>query len=190
MNQKKRKHQLRKQLLDRRSSISEQEYLEKSDQIISRLKKLTIFQNAHNFHCYVSLNERREVNTQPLIKELLNAGKRVVVPVTNIDSGTLTHVALTDFDDLEPNKWGVLEPPETAREVNIGILDLVIVPMVGGDRQKNRIGYGKGFYDRFLQQTDCVKVGLLFEQCMVDHLPVEPFDVPCTLLITEEQIVS
>lgn len=177
-------------MLDQRSSISRQDYVEKSAQIVARLKELAAFQNATNIHCYVSLNERREVNTHPLLKEMLKADKRVVVPVTNMEAGTLTHVVLTDFEDLKPNKWGVLEPPETAREVDIDILDLIIVPMVGGDRQKNRIGYGKGFYDRFLQQTDGAKVGLLFENCLIDRVPVEPFDVPCSLLITEKQIIS
>jgi 5-formyltetrahydrofolate cyclo-ligase len=69
-------------------------------------------------------------------------------------------------------------------------LGLVIVPMVGGDNQKNRIGYGKGFYDRFLKQVDCPTVGLLFNECLVQKIPVEPFDVSLGKIITEDQIIE
>jgi 5-formyltetrahydrofolate cyclo-ligase len=183
-----RKEQIRAELLTRRSGLQEPEYLSKSGRIITRLRGLHSFQNARRIHCYVSMNSRREVNTHDLIKELLFDNRELVVPRTHMDTGSLSHFLLQDFSDLKANKWGVLEP-ESSTAVPAETLDLVIVPMVGGDLNRNRIGYGKGFYDRFLHGVSCPTVGLLFETCLVDELPVEPFDVPLDVLVTEDRVV-
>lgn len=189
MNRSTHKQHLREDLLKRRNSISEELYHRKSKKICQQLTALPEFKKAQTVHCYVSINERNEVNTHPLIKTMLAGAKQVVVPITKIEEGTLRNVQLTSFDDLELNRWGVLEPTE-GKKVRADKFDIVIVPMVGGDQHKNRIGYGKGFYDRFLAQTDCPKIGLLFEQCLVDELPAEKFDVPLDKLITEKTVIS
>jgi 5-formyltetrahydrofolate cyclo-ligase len=189
MNKTEKKEHLREKLLERRSSITEEAFYEKSVQIQERLEQYEPYIKADTIHCYISLNERREVNTHPLIKEMLAAGKEVVVPVTQIEAGTLRHVWLDVFEDLQANEWGVPEPVE-GEEAGPEDLELIIVPMVGGDYNKNRIGYGKGFYDRFLQQVHCPAVGLLFEECLIDAVPVESFDVPLSMLITEQQIIQ
>jgi 5-formyltetrahydrofolate cyclo-ligase len=189
MNKEERKQYLREKLLERRSSISEEVFYQKSAQIQERLNAWEPFIKAEIIHCYISINERREVNTHPIIKRILTVGKKAVVPVTQIEAGTLRHVQLEVFDDLQSNEWGVLEPLG-GEEVPTEQLELIIVPMVGGDRYKNRIGYGKGFYDRFLQQVHCPAVGLLFEQCLTDEVPVESFDVSLSMLITEKQVIQ
>jgi 5-formyltetrahydrofolate cyclo-ligase len=120
---------------------------------------------------------------------MLAVGKKVIAPVTQIEAGTLQHVWLEVFEDLQANEWVVLEPLE-GEEADPEELELIIVPMVGGDYQRNRIGYGKGFYDRFLRQVHCPAVGLLFERCLMDEVPVESFDVPLSMLITEKQIIQ
>lgn len=182
------KDKLRRKLLKQRKSISASEYFGASADIVEKLKGLEEFQQSHTIHCYVSMNERREVETQELIIEMLSKGKRIVVPVTNFESGTLDHVKLNKFEDLETNKWGVLEP-ESGSQLKPKEFDLVIVPMVGGDEQCNRIGYGKGFYDQFLKQVECPKIGLLFDQNIVDQIPTEDFDVPMDTIITEKRII-
>ena len=180
---------MRQQLLNKRLQLSEQEYLSKSEEIITKLKTLPEFKDAYTIHCYVSLNERNEVNTLPLIKELTKEQRKLVVPVTNFNDGSLTHIFLRDFDLLQKNKWGVLEPG-MGEEAAPEDLDLIIVPMAGGDHQKNRIGYGKGFYDRFLSKVACPKIGLLFNDCLVEQVPVADFDIPLSKMITEEQIIQ
>lgn len=189
MNKSKTKQQIREKLLKRRSDLGREEYQTKSDQIIQNLGKLPEFKKASTIHCYVSMNERNEVNTHSLIKDLVNSDKRLAVSVTNFEEGTLSHRYLEKFEDLQQNKWGVLEPVE-GKEAEVRELDLIIVPMVGGDEDKNRIGYGKGFYDRFLQKADCVTIGLLFDCCLVESIPVESFDVALQKCITETKIIS
>lgn len=189
MNTKEKKEKLRQNLLRRRSSLPKDVFLQKSDCIHSRLQSLSEYEKASVIHCYVSMNKRREVNTHPLIKQMLANGKKVVVPITQMETGTLTHLRLHSFDDLKENTWGVLEPVG-GEQIEIDALELVIVPMAGGDRQKNRIGYGKGFYDRFLDEVECPTVGLTFEECMVEEIPTEPFDVPLGAVITGNNTIS
>jgi 5-formyltetrahydrofolate cyclo-ligase len=188
MNKKEQKQSIRQQLLARRRNMSEEAFHIKSEAITKRLKKLAEFKRAGVIHCYVSMNERREVDTHPLIKDMLSSSRKVVVPVMQMKTGALKHIRLGSFDELQPNKWHVLEPV-VGEEISIEQLELIIVPMAGGDHQKNRIGYGAGFYDRFLQNARCVSIGLLFECCLIEKLPVEPFDMPLSKLITEKQMI-
>lgn len=187
---KAKKKKLRQELLNRRNALSEEMYHAYSARIRARIKGLDAYRQSHRIHCYVSMNSRNEVDTRPLIEEMLQSGKEVVVPVTQFEDGTLRHVLLTSTADLEPNKWGVPEPVR-GEEVNPETVELVLVPMAGGDPDRNRIGYGKGFYDRFLQKVSALKVGLLFECCLVSEgLPVEDFDVPLDTLVTEKRVLS
>lgn len=189
MNAGERKKKLRRKFLRIRKNIPDEEYRKKSDLITKRLKDSQFYNSAGYIHCYISLNERKEVDTHGLLEELLPREKKVVVPVTDFESGTLTNRVLHSFEDLEPNRWGVPEPPD-GEEVEPQELDLVIVPMVAGDNQCNRLGYGKGFYDRFLSDVDCPKIGLLFECCLTDNLPVEDFDVKLDQIMTENRVVN
>ncbi|MDZ7693227.1 MAG: 5-formyltetrahydrofolate cyclo-ligase [Balneolaceae bacterium] len=81
-------------------------------------------------------------------------------------------------------------PPEQNREVASAELDLVIVPMVGADLQCNRLGHGKGYYDRFLANVKGMKVGLCYEACIVESLPTESFDVPLDAVVSESRIIK
>lgn len=188
MSEQAQKDRVRTSLLDRRRHISPAHYRAKSEAIRERLAGMPEFRQARTVHCYVSMNERREPDTHPLLREMLAGGRRVVVPVTDFDTMTLRHVELGSMEELSPNKWGV-EEPAGGEEVPLSELDLIVVPMVGGDRQCNRLGYGKGFYDRFLAKTDCFRVGLLFEACYVNELPAEPFDVRMDAIVTDAQLV-
>ena len=188
MNPQKKKKQLRNDLLERRKAISEPEYYGASADIIERLKEQVEYVEARTIHSYVSMNKRREVETRELIKEMLSKGTEVVVSISDLEEGTLTHVQLTSYQDLEKNKWGVLEPTG-GQEVSPESLQLVIVPMVAADEHCNRIGYGEGFYDRFLSKVHCPKIGLIFEQNVVEQLPTEDFDIALDKVITEERVI-
>lgn len=188
MDLREQKEELRQHLLDQRKAISEDAFTKGSSEIIQKLKQQSEFVNADVIHCYVSINGRREVDTHGLLKKMLSSDKKVVVPVTDFQEGTLTHIQLDSYDKLEANKWGVPEPKD-GKEISPEELELVIVPMVGGDTKCNRIGYGEGFYDRFLKQVHCPKIGLIFERNIVEQVPVENFDVPLDKIITESQII-
>lgn len=188
MPQNKSKSEIREVLLSKRSSIPPEEYAKKSRKIISRLTQTDAFRQASVIHLYISMNQRNEVNTFPLIEKLLTAGKKLVVPVMNMDNGSLKHVQIDSTDKLKENEWGVMEP-ESGEEYPAKKLDLIIVPMVGADENRNRMGYGKGYYDRFLSSVDCPAIGLVFEDCVLPELPVEPHDRKLSAVITENRII-
>ena len=188
MSQRETKEALRRRLRSQRKSISEANFATWSATIVDLLQKQEEYRQANTIHCYVSMNKRREVNTHPLIQKMLEAGKTVVVPQTQFKDHSLRHFKIPSFDDLTKNKWGVLEP-EGGENVAIKELDLVVVPLVAGDRERNRIGYGGGFYDRFLSQVACPKIGLCFEQNILSELPTEPFDIALDKIISEEGII-
>lgn len=180
---------MRELLLERRGSIPEQRYRSRSEMIRTRLKQLALYGEASTIHCYAAMHGRREPDTFPLIEEMISEGKKVVVPVTNFSDKSLRHFRLRSTDELSPNRWGVPEPAG-GEEVPIRDFDLVIVPMVGGDSGGNRLGYGEGFYDRFLANVECPTVGLLFEECYVEELPSEPFDVQLDIIVTDRKVVT
>lgn len=189
MDIRQQKEKLRKELLNSRKAVSQEEFESNSEEIINRLQQEPQFLEAETIHCYVSMNGRREVDTHGLIKEQLSKDKEIVVPVTNFNDGTLTNISIPAFNALNENKWGVLEPEE-GEHIATDEIELVIVPMVGGDEQCNRIGYGKGFYDRFLKEVSCPTIGLLFEQNIISKVPIEDFDIPLDKIITEQRIIS
>ncbi|WP_234572171.1 5-formyltetrahydrofolate cyclo-ligase [Rhodohalobacter sp. 614A] len=183
------KKKLRRFFLVERMKLSEVEVETKSESIINRVLESDEFKKAQTVHTYISIKEKNEVRTFPFIEACFKEQKRVVVPKI-VGDGTLEHIELNSLDDLTINNWGVPEPP-TKKQVPIDTLDLIIVPMVAGDRSKNRLGYGKGFYDRFLEISEAVKIGLLFDcQLYNNKLPVESFDIPLDILITESQRIE
>lgn len=191
MDAEESKEQLRELLRSKRARISDSDYAAHSKKIIATLLQQREYQSAQAIHCYVSINERREVNTHSLIKMMLETEKQVVVPVTHFEDRRLSHFELTSFDNLVPSKWGGLEPrPEDSMRRLPPELELVIVPMVGGDEQGHRIGYGGGFYDRFLKKAACPAIGLCFEQNIVPSLPTGDHDVSLNKIITEARVIE
>ena len=185
---KDKKKQLRDSFTELRKSLNQEIVLEKSRKILKKLIELESYRNAEIIHTYISMNDRNEVNTHELIETALQQGKSVVVPRIE-DENRLSHHKIQGLDDLKTNDWGVPEPRGKA-DTKPADPDLILVPMVSGDKYKNRLGYGKGYYDRFLKETVGVKVGLLFDIQVYDHvLPTDKYDVPLDLLITERRIL-
>lgn len=181
------KSESRNRLLIQRKSMSDKMWELKSDQIIGNLNKLNEFKKSQTVHCFVSMNDRKEVNTHDLIKELLSKKREVIVPITDFETGDLKNSKLESFEELHPNKWGVLEP-STLNSFSTNI-DLIVVPLLAADKYFNRLGYGKGFYDRFLKSTNALKVGLVFEEFILSEIPIEDFDEKLDILITEKKIL-
>jgi len=145
-------------------------------------------------HVFIYVHFRSEVQTMPLIKKLLAAGKTVSVPVTLAEQSKISAVALNDPDSqLIPGYYGIPEPtPETisSSTVQPKNIDTVIIPGSVFDVKGGRLGYGGGFYDRFLckDAPRAKRVALAYELQMVTQVPVEPHDQCMDYVITEQQI--
>jgi len=137
------------------------------------------------------LDFRNEVKTGELIQRTMKMGKKVTVPATDPENIRLTPSLLLAFpEDLKPGSWGILEPaPDCFRPVKPGEIDIIIVPGVAFDEKGNRIGYGKGFYDRFLNETNAFSIAPVFEMQIRPAFSPGAHDRPVDCLVTEERVI-
>ena len=184
-----RKTLLRRQLTAQRKTLSHDIWEVKSKAIRDHFLHSDLYARSYTIHCFVSMNDRFEVDTHELLKKMIRDGKEVIVPVTDFGKGELLHVRLNNFDHLEENKWGVLEP-ENAQQVKTDRIDLVLVPLLAVDLKGNRLGYGKGFYDRFLTETNAQAFGLVFNDFILEEIPADTFDKRLNGIISENGILA
>jgi len=187
-----KKEELRKKILAVRDTLALEERQSKSKSIHSHLFSLPEFVSAKTVAFFVSF--RGEVLTESMIREALDLGKVVVVPLTDLTNRRLKFSRILDYPaDLAPGTWGILEPkPDRIRPVALEEIDLIITPGVVFDLKGWRIGYGGGFYDDLLKsfKNKRPSVGLAFELqivegCSVDRNRDEPIDI----IITEERVI-
>ena len=181
---------LRKQFIAKRQSLDTAELAERSRKIFEHFKVYSQNQTFDAVHVFLSMLNRQEIDTSPIIDYLRSREKSVIVSRTNFKELTLSNYLLEESTELVKNKWGIPEP------VNASIfptdkIDLVLVPLLCFDLAGNRVGYGKGFYDRFL--ADCppgtLKIGLsLFDP--IQDIPVDDFDIPLDKCITPQNVYS
>ena len=146
-----------------------------------------VFIQAETIHLFMSKFD--EPNTGPIILYAWESGKTIVVPCVLPNTFNLFHSQLNSFDDLSPGALGVLEPsPEKRIRITPESINLVIIPGVAFDLQGGRIGYGKGYYDRFLEQTKAFRLALAFDFQIIDKVPTEKHDVPMNGILSESGI--
>ena len=186
------KNELRQSVIAARNRLAEEEIKDKSSAVASRFLELAEYLRAGTVMAYVDF--RNEVQTGPIIRDALGKDKRVVVPITDVAGKKLTPSQIIDFPgDLAPGAWDILEPkPECVRPVPPEEIDLVIVPGVAFDTSGNRLGYGGGFYDRFLLTTGsgCVYAALAFELQIRPNVYPGEHDLPVHLLVTEDRVLD
>jgi 5-formyltetrahydrofolate cyclo-ligase len=183
------KQQIRTEALGRRAAQADAENY--SRRIVKRLTSLSEYVSARTLMLYVGM--RTEVRTQELFSTAWAEGKQIVVPFC--ESGNIELFPLLDMQELSPGMMGVLEPkPELRhradRNVDLVEVDLVVAPGVAFDRNGGRLGYGKGYYDRFLHclRSGATKLGICFECQLFPELPVTPHDVPMDAVVTEDAV--
>ncbi len=185
------KSKLKPEIFEKRKALSKEEVSLRSERIKERLYSLGEFKKAKNIMIYVSFNN--EADTMGIIGESLkNKEKAVLVPYVNKDK-LLQISKINSFDDLEPKTFGILEPKEgKIRKFDAEKLDLVIVPGIAFDRRGHRIGYGKGHYDRFLENLpkQVKKIALAFDFQLIEKIPEEKHDVAMDIIITEKEIIK
>ncbi len=177
------KGQIRRRMLRERLALSPLEVQEHGATVRNLLQKTDVYRSAQCLGCYVSV--KNEVDTRGLIRAALQERKRVGVPVTRT-AGEMIHRAIRSIADLRPAGFGLLEPPgEGSLEIPPDAFDLIVVPGLAFDRRGNRIGFGAGYYDRFLVRTPALRVALAYDFQVLEHLPTDPHDTPVDFLITE-----
>ncbi|MDO8886842.1 5-formyltetrahydrofolate cyclo-ligase [Candidatus Oleimmundimicrobium sp.] len=187
----KRKKLLRQKVLTKRDRLLPEEKREKSRAIKINLFNMREFKQAKTIAFYVSF--RSEVETECIIRESLKLGKKVVLPVSRAKDRELQMVYIDSFDDdLDVGLYGILEPKNIKLKLErLDDLDAIILPGSVFDMSGHRLGYGGGYYDRFLQAltSRTAIIGLAYELQVVDEVPNESHDVPVNWLVTEKRVI-
>lgn len=175
------KKALRTELLGERRLLSSKDWRLRSDEIGRQLLSWKKCVKAGLVHSYCSF--RNEVDTLSLIGSLLASGRGVCCPLVK-NEGMLEHRRISSLADLRPSKLGIPEPAMGSLVENLRF-DLILVPGLAFDRRGFRLGYGGGYYDRFLAGADGIRVGLCFAFQMMDELPRGPKDQRVDFVLTE-----
>ncbi|RAV29516.1 5-formyltetrahydrofolate cyclo-ligase [Sinomicrobium soli] len=163
---------------------------EKSLAIANRIISLPIWEGTY-YHIFLPIEKHREIETSFILNILQGKDKEVVLPKSNLEDGSMTHYLLTDSTVIRPNRWGIPEP-ENGLRVAPSDIDVVFVPLLAFDVSGNRVGYGKGYYDRFLAECrrDTLKIGLSFYGAEPAIGDTDPNDITLDYCITPEKVYS
>lgn len=185
----KSKVHLRERILSLRKRLSPEDREAKGLRIAGRLEELWEFRQAKTVLAYASF--RSEVPTGMIIRKMLEQGKRVLLPVAEVKEHRLLPIEVRGMEDLVPGYAGIPEPRNATQPVPREEIELVLVPGVAFDLDGHRLGYGLGFYDRFLAdlKASLPKIGLAYEVQILERLPAKDHDLPLTAIITEERII-
>ena len=186
---KEQKNALRKSFLERRSSIPD-EYKDKLDsKILSRFMALTVYRYADTMLVYYPV--KGEIDVRPLISAALSAGKRVALPRCESKGSVMNFHYINSLDELESGRFGLFEPPAQNEKFRIDGQNgrcAVIIPALAYDRMGYRLGYGKGFYDRYFSGSDISRVGPIYSQFIVNSLPHGKYDISVDILVSEKEV--
>ncbi|MCD8336498.1 MAG: 5-formyltetrahydrofolate cyclo-ligase [Lachnospiraceae bacterium] len=172
---------------ERRRELSEAVLKEKSEKICAAVLAMPEFQTADEVFVYMDC--KGEVSTKPLIEAAWRLGKKVAAP--KVEGENMSYYYISSYDDVEDGYFHVPEPatdrPAAGDSAEAALL---IVPGVGFDLERNRCGYGKGFYDRYLAaHPGHTTVALAFEFQIVDEVPTRPEDIRPMTLVTERRVL-
>ena len=180
------KQQLRRYYREARRTLSSDEKRFIDCKISDNLLKSDLYRDAACIFCYVSTSD--EIGTAAILEQALTDGKTLCVPLCGKD-GSMTARKITALSELRTGHYGILEPSDTAPEIAPENIDLILAPALSCDRKGYRLGYGGGYYDRFLSRTNAVCAALCASQRMSAALPHEAFDRRCHYIITEREVL-
>ncbi len=191
------KSALRRRFTELRGSLTASERARAEASVYEKLFALPAWRETAVICGYISI--RGELNTAPILRRAADEGKTVALPVTvtGASEGRMVFRALPegDPDRLTPARFGIPEPDGSCPALTLGELSraLILVPALAFDRDGYRLGYGGGYYDRFLDGLrsagiPITAVGLTFSVCRVPSLPREPHDLPVHVIIDERSV--
>lgn len=180
------KNALRKELLLLRQELENKDEL--SLKISDSLVNFDCFLKAETILLYSSLKD--EVSTEKIFKTCLEMKKTVAFPVCLDRDGTMEFFIVKSEAELERGMYNILSPKSDCKKLEPNGKCLCIVPGVAFDKRGYRLGYGKGYYDRFLDSFNAVSVGLCFDSLVRDTLPVNEYDKRVNYLITDKKIYN
>lgn len=179
---------IRKQQTARRLALTEAEVIELSAGLVRQFATLD-FKNIHTLHLFLPIAEKKEPDTFLLIRWLKENHPQIklIVPRADFKTSMMTHHVYPGEQELQKSLFNILEP--VSDELHTGDIDMVLVPLLAFDDKGYRVGYGKGFYDRFLEGLKTIKIGLSLFESVGTITDTHENDIRLDLCITPERII-
>lgn len=177
------KKELRKLYKQKRKRLTKSEIENFQQKIYAQIFEID-FSELEKIHIFLSIEKQKEIDTYPIIKFLRSINKTIIISKSDFSTNTLQHFIFDELTKLEINSYGIPEPIN-AVEIDVKEIDLVFVPLLISDKQNYRVGYGKGFYDRFLSEckTNVKTIGLNFFTPINIIKDINEFDIPLNKII-------
>lgn len=179
----KKKQYIRQQIKQKTEKLSTRYLRDSEEEIQKQILMLPEFKRAETVFCYISVG--KEVSTELILTECFRQGKRVGVPLCTAP-GIMEVRQITCMDQLEHGIYGLMEPKRNTPIVEKREIDLGIIPCISADFCGKRLGYGAGYYDRYLSDTEFLKVVLCRKELLWEEIPTDSYDVPMDLVVTEK----
>jgi 5-formyltetrahydrofolate cyclo-ligase len=187
------KRELRQQMQQKRAGYTAAELQEWSSRVTGHFFDHFALPAFKTVHVFLPILRKKEIDTWQIIRQLqMNyAHTRIAVSVSNLEDCTLDHYWLKPETKIQENRWGIPEPVD-AQPIAVAEIDMVLVPLLAFDPKGHRVGYGKGFYDRFLAacRPDTIKIGLSLESAVAQVADVQESDVVLDYVITPAGVIK
>ncbi|MGM9629239.1 5-formyltetrahydrofolate cyclo-ligase [Butyricicoccus sp.] len=181
------KASLRRELLRQRKQTTSAEKAATDRAITENVLQSEPYRRSRTLFVYYSTAD--EIDTHAIIADALQRGKRVCLPKC-LPGHIMQPRAITSEGDLTEETFGIPEPGAHCTAVPPDEIDLCLVPALACDKTGARLGYGGGFYDRFLPQTSACRMALCAQARLLEQVPAEPHDIRCGCIITEQEVVQ
>jgi 5-formyltetrahydrofolate cyclo-ligase len=184
------KKEVRQKYKELRQHLSEENIEEWSLQIANQLIRLDIWQHSF-YHLFLPIESQKEINTEYILQVLAGKDKHIVLSKSDFSTREMTHFLLTDNTTIKKNTYDIPEPID-GLEVPVSKIDVVFVPLLAFDEKGNRVGYGKGFYDKFLAacKPETLKIGLSFFESEKVISDVLNTDIQLDLCVTPTKVYN
>ncbi|WP_460295457.1 5-formyltetrahydrofolate cyclo-ligase [Clostridium sardiniense] len=182
------KKETRKNIIKQRDELDITVKEAMDNNIIEKLMMNETYKSARGIFIYIGFGS--EINTKIIIREALNSGKEVYVP--KVIKKDMILIKIDSLENLVTSSYGILEPIGDKSDLDVNKLELIVMPGVAFDKSGNRLGYGGGYYDKFLEQNkiECKKIALSYDFQVLEKLEVEEHDIKVDLIITENQVIN
>ena len=186
---KEEKNALRTVYSERRANMDVEKKKKLDEKIVNKFMSLATYRYAHTLLLYYPV--KNEINVIPIIEKALADGKRVALPRCEATDSIMYYHYINSLDELACGRFGIKEPREDAElfdRENLGGPCAVIIPALAYDRAGYRLGYGKGFYDRYFSKPGISTVGLIYSEFLAEKLPHGRYDIAVDLLVSEKEV--
>lgn len=187
---KEEKKVLRNKILEIRDSLNNNEKELIDNKIFNELINTDLYKRSINIFIYISFSN--EINTRNIIEKAFKDKKNVFIPKVYKDDKLMKAIKLNSIDELKKNSMGILEPIDDSNYIEKENIDLIVVPGVVFDKECNRIGYGGGYYDRYLKDIKSKenKIALAYDLQIVDKIESEVHDIKVDYIITNTRALK